>query len=131
MGAVGRGLFMVILKEKQQLDEMSIRVISAPEERLPFKVTIKCPDKGKFDHAHIMKLGTKADEIGTFVITKNPPKSVKDLVGYTEGGHKGLINLTDDQLQALVDWASRRNFLFSAYTNWQTLQYEHTVNRRG
>jgi hypothetical protein len=118
------------LQEKQQLDEMSIRIISAPEDRLPFKVTIKCPDKGSLDHAHIMKLRTKADEIGAFVITKNPPRLINDLVGYTEGGHKGLKNLTNDQLQALVDWASRRNSLFSAYTNWQALQYEYAVNRR-
>jgi hypothetical protein len=119
---------MIIFKEKQQLDEMSIRVISSPEENLPFKVTIKCPDKGSFDHAHIMKLRTKADEIGAFVITKNPPKSVEDLVGYTEGKHKGLDNFTDGQLQALVDWASRRHPVYPG-TNWQALQYEYAVNR--
>jgi hypothetical protein len=132
---------MLILREKkrreecldlheERLDEMSIRVIGSSEDRLPFKVTIKCPDKGRFDHAHIMKLGTKADEIGAFVITKNPPKSISDLVGYTDGKHAGLKNLTDDQLQALVDWASRRNFWFSTYTNWQTLQYEYVINRK-
>jgi hypothetical protein len=77
-----------------------------------------------------MKLRTKADELGAFVITKALPKSIEDLVGYAEGGHKGLENLTDEQLQALVDWASRRNVLFSAYTNWQVLQYEYAVNRR-
>jgi hypothetical protein len=121
---------MIILREKLQLDEMSIRIISSPEEKLPFKVTIKCPDKGKFDHAHIMRLGTASDELGAFVITRSPPESIQDLVGYTEGGHKGLVNFTDDQLQALVSWASRRNSLLSAYTNWQTLQYEYTVNRR-
>jgi hypothetical protein len=122
---------MIILKEKQQLDEMAIRVISFPEDRLPFKVTIKSPDKGKFDHAHIMKLGTTSDEIGAFVITQNAPRSINDLVGYTEGQHEGLKNLTNEQLQALVSWASRRNFLLPVYTNWQTLQYEYAVNRRG
>jgi hypothetical protein len=121
---------MIIVKEKQQLDEMPIRIISAPEERLPFKVTIKCPDKGSLDHAHIMKLGTKSDEIGAFVITKTPPRVINDLVGYTEGKHTGLKNFTNDQLQALVSWASRKNSLLSAYTNWQTLQYEYAVNRR-
>jgi hypothetical protein len=75
-----------------------------------------------------MRLGTKADELGAFVITKNPPKSIEDLVGYTEGNHKGLDNFTDDQLQALVDWASRRNALYPG-TNWQTLQYEYAINR--
>jgi hypothetical protein len=120
---------MIIWREKEQLDEMAIRIISAPEEKLPFKVTIKCPDKGKFDHAHIMKLRTKADELGAFVITKNAPKSVEDLVGYTEGDHKGLKNFTDEQLQALVDWASRRNSLLPV-TNWQALQYEYAINRR-
>jgi hypothetical protein len=120
---------MIILKENQRLDEMSIRVISFPKDRLPFKVTIKSPDKGKFDHAHIMKLGTTADEIGAFVITQSSPRSINDLVGYTEGEHEGLKNLTNEQLQALVNWASHRNSLLSAYTNWQALQYEYAVNR--
>jgi hypothetical protein len=120
---------MIIVKKKQRLDEMSIRIISSPEEKLPFKITIKCPDKGKFDHAHIMRLGTKADEIGAFVITKAPPRVISNLVGYTEGEHKGLNNFTEEQLQALVDWASRRNALYPG-TNWQALQYEYAVNRR-
>ena len=118
-----------ILDEKQQLDEMAIRVISSPEDKLPFKVTIKSPDKGKFDHAHIYKLNTKDVEMGAFVITKTPPKYVADLVGYTEGPHEGLKNFTREQLQLLVNWASRQNSLFPG-TNWQALQYEYAVNRR-
>jgi hypothetical protein len=120
---------MIIFKEKEQLDEMSIRVISSPEERLPFKIVIKCPDKGRLDHAHIMKLRSKADEIGAFVITKTLPRRVSDLVGYTEGDHTGLEKLTKEQLQALVLWASMRNVLYPG-TNWKTLQYEYAVNRR-
>jgi hypothetical protein len=116
------------LQERQRLNEMSIRVISSPEENLPFKVTIKCPDKGNLDHAHIMKLRTQADEIGAFVITKNSPKSIEDFIGYTEGKHKGLSNFTDDQLRSLVDWVSRRNSLYPE-TNWQALQYEYAVNQ--
>jgi hypothetical protein len=119
---------MIILKEKLQLDEMSIRVISFAEDKLPFKIAIKCPDKGRLDHAHIIKLGTASDELGAFVITNNTPKAVKDLVGYTEGKHEGLRNLKFDELQALVSWASRRNSLLPV-TNWQTLQYEYAVNR--
>jgi hypothetical protein len=126
---------IIIRKNKEQLDEeqlneMSIRIISDNGDKLPFKVTIKCPDTGKQDHAHIIKLGTKNDEIGTFVITKNPPRSIEDLVGYTEGGHTGLKKLNSIQLQSLVDWASQRNSYLPAYTNWQTLQYEYAVNRR-
>jgi hypothetical protein len=108
---------------------MSIRVISFAQDKLPFKVVIKCPDKGKLDHAHIMKLRTKADELGAFVITRTPPRLISDLVGYTEGKHEGLNNFTEEQLQALVDWASRRNPLLSECTNWQVLQYEYAVNR--
>jgi hypothetical protein len=126
----GKETLMIIFKEKEHLDEMSIRVISSPEEKLPFKVTIKCPDKGRLDHAHIMKLGTKSHELGAFVITKTLPRRVSDLVGYTEGDHTGLEKLTNEQLQALVLWASMRNSLLPAYTNWQTLQYEYAVNRR-
>jgi hypothetical protein len=117
-----------MIMEEEQLDEMSIRVISFAEDKLPFKIAIKCPDKGKLDHGHIIKLGTKADEIGAFVITSNMPKAVKDLVGYTEGIHEGLKNLKFDELQALVSWASRRNSLYPG-TNWQALQYEYAINR--
>jgi hypothetical protein len=116
-------------EEKRNLDEMAIRVIGSSEDGLPFKVTVKSPDKGKYDHAHIMKLGTKDTELGTFVITKNPPQQISDLVGYTEGHHKGLVNLFEDQLQALVTWASRKNALLPV-TNWQALQYEYAVNRK-
>jgi hypothetical protein len=75
-----------------------------------------------------MKLRTKADELGAFVITRTPPRVISDLVGYTEGEHKGLNNFTEEQLQALVDWASRRNPLYPG-TNWQALQYEYAINR--
>jgi hypothetical protein len=117
-----------MILEEEQFDEMSIRIISFAEDRLPFKIAIKCPDKGRHDHAHIIKLGTKADEIGAFIITGNTPKAVKDLVGYTEGGHEGLKNLKLDELQALVSWASRQNSLYPG-TNWQALHYEYAVNR--
>jgi hypothetical protein len=120
---------MVIIREKQRFDEMAIRVISSPSDNLPFKITVMSPDKGKSDHAHILKLRSKKDELGTIVITKDPPKSVADIIGYTDGNHSGLRNLSEDQLQAIVDWASRRNSLFPG-TNWQALQYEYFVNRR-
>jgi hypothetical protein len=120
---------MIIWREKEQLDEMSTRVFSFPKDRLPFKVVIKNPDKGRLDHAHIMKLGTKGVDLGAFVLTKNPPRSIDDLVSYDEGDHKGLKNLTDEQLQALVSWASRRNSLLPI-TNWRVLQNEYTVDRR-
>jgi hypothetical protein len=120
---------MLIWREKQQLDEMSTRVIANQDDKLPFKIVVKCPDEGRFDHAHILKLRTKADELGAFVITKNPPKSTSDLVSYDEGDHKGLDNLTNEQLQALVSWAPRRSPTCPTATNWQILQYEWTVNR--
>jgi hypothetical protein len=120
---------MVVFTEKEQLDEVSIRIISNPEDKLPFKVTIKCPDRGRLDHAYLMKLGAEADEIGAFVITQNPPETIDDLVGYTEGYQDGIKNLTNEQLLALVSWVSRRNSLISSYTNWQVLQYENAVNR--
>jgi len=120
---------MLILDEKDKLNEMAMRIISAPKDNLSFKIIIKCPDEGKLDHAHIIKLRTKADEIGAFVITKNTPHFTKDLVGYTEGKHQGLVNLTEGQLQSIVDWASSPNSLFPG-TNWQALQYEYAVNRK-
>jgi hypothetical protein len=114
--------------EEEQLNEMSIRVISFVEDKLPFKIAIKYPDNGRLDHAHIIKLGTKTDEIGAFVITNNTPKVVKDLVGYIGEKHEGLKNLNFDEFQMLVAWASRRNLLYPG-TNWQALQYEYAINR--
>lgn len=118
------------LLEKEALNEMSLRIMSDTSDNLPFKVIIKSPDKGKYDHAHIIKLGTRCEEIGAFVITKHSPRSVKDLVGYCEGQHKGLQNIPVYQLQMLVEWASKKNALMPFYTNWQMMQYEYCVNRR-
>lgn len=118
------------LQEKNPLDEMSLRIISSRGDDLPFKVVIKCPDKGRYDHAHIIRIGTKCEELGAFVITKYPPRSVDDLVGYCEGRHSGLRNIPRWQLEMLVDWAARRNEFLPAYNNWQVLQYEYRVNRK-
>jgi hypothetical protein len=120
---------MIILKE-QELNEMALRVMGSLDDGLPFKVIIKSPDKGKFDHARIIKPGTKTTELGAFVIAKNPPQSITDLVGYTEGKYEGIKNFNSDQLQLLVNWASSQSPLLPAYTNWQMLQYEYAVNRR-
>lgn len=117
------------LSEKEQLDEMSLRIISNRNDNLPFKIIVKCPDKGRYDHAHIIKLGTKCEELGAFVITKNPPKCIEDLVEYCEGPHEGLRKVPTEQLQMLVNWASRKNKILTAYTNWQMLQYEYYINR--
>jgi hypothetical protein len=123
---------MDIFTEEERLDEdeMLIRIISASEDKLPFRVAIKCPDPDRHDLAHIMRLGTKDDELGAFVITDNTPKFIEDLVEYTEGDNKGLKNFTNERLQALVDWVSRRNFLMPECTNWRVLQGEYAINRK-
>ena len=110
------------------LNEMGVMNISSNRDGLPFRISVLNPDKGGQDHAHILKKDTKFDELGTFVVTKNPPKSPTDLIEYKAGKHKGLKDITESQRQAISDWANRPNWAFPG-TNWQALQYQCTVNR--
>lgn len=121
---------------RKEINEMSMRPISRLSDDLPFRIYIKVPDNGQKDHAHIIKKGPlskgkkgmKGDELGAFVVTPNPPRTIDDLVPYEDGWHNGLSKLTDEQLWLIVKWANSRNRLIPV-SNWVALQYECAVNR--
>lgn len=122
-------------EDAERLGEMSIRNISRSSDGLPFRVCVKCPDDGPEDHAHILKIGgmargrrgSRENEIGAFIVTRNPPRTADDLVPYTAGWHKGLSGLSRDELEMIARWANSRN-RFLPVTNWRALQYECDVN---
>lgn len=124
------GKFTELDEERNSLNEMALRIISAKDDGLPFKLIVKSPDKGRFDRVHIIKYGTKCEELGAFVITKEPPQAVSDLIPYTDGNHKGLKNISARDQEKIVKWATMKNSKIPICTNWQMLQYEYDINRR-
>ena len=119
-------------KENFQLNEMSIHAISGDSDNLPFDISVKSIETNKkIFHAHIFKKGMKNVELGTFVITKNPPKETRDLVDYiVKGKHEGLKNISEEDRRLIVKWSAKRNFLFPG-SNWETLNYHYIKAIRG
>ena len=76
---------MIIVKEKENLDEMALQVVSSRKDGLPFRIVIKSPDHQP-PHAHIMDLKTGKTELGLFEISKSPPRSAEDIKGYKQNG---------------------------------------------
>jgi len=120
----------IAFDEKNGINEMAIQTVSDDSDGLPFAISVKAPEKVKTYHAHIMKKGVKGVELGTFEITKNPPKEVKDLVDYVAGPHKGLKGISEKDRQLIVDWAGRKNNSGFPGTNWEALRFLYAVALR-
>ena len=114
-----------------KLNEMSIQAISSLSDsvKLPFDISIKSIEKNRTFHAHIMKKGVKGVELGTFEVTKNPPRKGKDLIEYVNGPHKGLKDISENERQLIADWAKKVNHLFPG-TNWEALSYNYALALR-
>ena len=91
---------MVIIKEKQNLDEMAIRVISSKRDGLPFKITIHAPDH-RPPHAHVKDLETGKRELGQFKISETMPRRPEDIKDYKQG-------IPGEWRQLIFQWASNR-----------------------
>jgi len=113
---------MILIKEKQLLDEMAIRPVSSREDGLPFKVSIKAPDH-KPPHAHIMDLKTGKVELGQFLLFKDPPRSPSDIKDYNQG-------ITDEMRSLIFKWARLPNRDFPKGSNWEMLYWEWLRNER-
>ena len=113
-----------------KLNEMAVQSISGDIDRLPFDISIKTPEKNKTFHAHIMKKGVKGVELGAFEITRIPPRSIKDLIGYTKGSHKGLKHISENEQQLIVNWAIKKNNLDIYRTNWESLSHQYALALR-
>jgi hypothetical protein len=100
---------MLILTEKQRVNEMSRLVVSdIQKDGLPFRVVINSvePARDSTPHGHLLDLQTGKIEIGTFKLPNNLPNSPNDIEGYVSGKHKGI---NDEQREYLFPWFSKQN----------------------
>jgi hypothetical protein len=104
---------MAIINEKQQLNEMALLVISSRKDDLPFRIVIKSPDHQP-PHAHIMDLKTGKIELGQFEISKNFPRSPKDIKNYKKG-------ISDETREIIFKWAGRPYRDLPKNSNWEML----------
>jgi hypothetical protein len=117
---------MIILKEKQQLDEMSRLVVSDPSDDLPFRIVINAPDHQP-PHAHVMDLKTGKAELGQFLLSKIPPRKAEDIKEYKK-------TITDEMRRIIFDWMGRQNGdawkVGGRISNWQALYMEWLKNEK-
>jgi hypothetical protein len=117
-----RRLFMKIIREKQNLDEMAIQVVSSRKDGLPFRIAIKAPDH-KPPHAHVMDLKTGKTELGQFLISENLPSKPEDIKNYKQG-------VTDEMRKLIYQWAGSINVEFPVAKNWEMLWWEWNRNEK-
>jgi hypothetical protein len=112
----------VIERSDAWLNEMSIQAISSRKDGLPFRITTKSPDHAP-PHAHIMDLATGKKEQGQFLVSKNPPRSPKDIENYKQG-------VTDDMRKAIFEWSKLPWKKSPDISNWQALYYSCLNNEK-
>jgi hypothetical protein len=119
---------MIVLKEKQPLDEMAILRVSSSRDNLPFRITIQSPETNHSPHAHIRDLKTGKTKLGEFAIMKNPPRIAQDIKDFGEGIAKDKV-LADRWRELIFQWAYRPNEKYSGkITNWEALWGQWLVN---
>ena len=112
---------MLIFTEKK-LNEMAIQMVSAFEDGLPFRITIKAPDHLP-PHAHVMDLKTGKTELGQFEISKNPPRIPGDIKDYKQG-------ITNEMRGLILKWANLPNRDLPKNSNWDMLYWLWKRNER-
>jgi hypothetical protein len=114
---------MVILKEKEPLDEMARMPISFPnKDGLPFRIIINSPDH-KPPHAHVMDLKTGKRELGQFEVTKNSPRSSRDIKNYKQG-------ISDEMRELIFKWAGLPYRTLPKISNWEMLYLAWEINEK-
>jgi hypothetical protein len=111
---------MIILKEMQKFDEMALRVISSPQDGLPFRIIIQSPDHQP-PHAHIKDLETGKKEEGQFEIPKNMPRIPEDIKNYKQG-------ITDAMRQLIFSWMKNSHRKQPKLNNLEALQLDWSRN---
>jgi hypothetical protein len=113
---------MIVINEKQNLDEMAILAVSSRKDGLPFRIVIKSPDHQP-PHAHIMDLKTGKTELGQFEVSENPPRSPKDIRDYGPG-------ITDSARELIFKWAGQPHQALPRIRNWDVLYLEWGMNEK-
>ena len=124
---------MIRFVEKEKLEEMAFSTVSKDGE-FSFDITIKYPEDVSDYHAHIYKKGLRGekDEIGTFLLTKVPPRTGDDLEEFIKEKHKlGLRNISRADRDKIAKWAREKNKVWKLYSNWDTLilQYQNSLEK--
>lgn len=101
--------------------------IAREGDEVPFNICTKLPDENGSDHAYIIQLGARYGELGSFMITALPPKTIDDLIPFTGNEHLGLDGISKEDLHKIVKWASEKNRLEPRMTNWQMLSFECSI----
>jgi hypothetical protein len=111
---------MVIIPEKQQLDEMARLSVSSLSDNLPFRIVVNSPDHSP-PHAHLMDNATGKKELGQFLIPASTPRSSSDIEDYKQG-------ITDEMRTTIFLWMRGKSKLISGKTNWEFLSAVWRLN---
>ena len=114
---------MVILKEKQNLDEMARLLVSSRADKLPFRIAVQSPEHPP-PHAVVLDLQTGKTIIGEFLISKSLPRSPDDIKDFRKG-------ITDEMRALIFQWARLPNQGFlNKFSNWETLNLLWAKNEK-
>jgi hypothetical protein len=104
---------MIIVQEKQNLDEMTRLSVSSLSDNLPFQVVVNSPDHQP-PHAHLMDNATGKKELGQFLIPASKPRTPSDIKDYKQG-------ISDDMRNTLFLWIRGKSKSQPKLTNWEFL----------
>jgi hypothetical protein len=106
-------IFMIVVQEKEKLDEMSRLQVSSMSDDLPFRIVVNSPDHQP-PHAHIMDNETGKKELGQFLIPATKPGTSFEVEDYKQG-------ISDGIRTTISLWMRGKSKLISGKTNWESL----------
>jgi hypothetical protein len=134
-----RPLMMIIdmnrlLRETQNLDEMAIRVISWPEDGLPFDICIMDPETihRNDPHAHLFEPKKGGKDLGMrLLLYSMEPRSVMDIRDAFPNQRK-YKPIPHEWRDLIFLWAKRRSKVLPKISNWEDLwvQWIHSISKR-
>jgi hypothetical protein len=119
-------------KEKQDLYEMAIRVISWPEDGLPFDICIMDPETSHKDapHAHLFEPKKGGKDMGMrLALFPAMPRTIADIRDAFPGRKNPI---PEEWKRIILVWARTRNKVIPEISNWRDLwsQWIHSLSKR-
>ena len=114
---------MVIVKEKEQFDEMARVKVASSLDNLPFDVVVQTHEHPP-PHAVLLEKNSDTREKGEFLIPSRPPKFAADIQDFRKG-------ISGNDREILFHWINQKNKIMPKLTNWEvlTLLWGLVVNR--